>query len=92
MKQDQSGNLYVEVDNLRLTYVRAGRRTDAANWAGPDVIRVQSYRGDGTRALHLGAEFPVGSGTQFVELIEKLCLLYRDAQVEAQGHAVRVAE
>ena len=80
MKKDSTGNHYIDVSNLRLTYVPAERRRPEANWSGQDVIRVQARRNPDNDALHMGAEFPVGDEQAFIELIEGLCRLYRSAE------------
>jgi hypothetical protein len=78
MQQDSVGHLYVEVGNVRLTYIPARDRSPEADWAGSDVIRVQAYKAPGTadKSLHRGAEFPVADAAGFVELIAGLCSVY----------------
>jgi hypothetical protein len=73
--RDGAGNEYIEVDNVRITYVPADRRDAAKNWAGQDVVRIQARRDDGTNALHMGAEFPVdgpAAGLRFIEAFARL--------------------
>jgi len=76
---DSTGHVFVEVDNVRITYVPSRDRTAAANWAGSDVIRVQAKKGHGD-ALHMGAEFPVADEMAFVRLIEGICQVYREGR------------
>lgn len=73
---DSAGNVCRDVDNLRITYVPAASREHAKNWAGQDVLRVQSYRGGDNAALHRGAEFPIESPDSFVALLSALCSVY----------------
>lgn len=75
--QDSSGNTYINVGNLRVTYVPGDQRTEANNWAGADVIGIQAYRGSDDDALHRRAEFPVESDGALIDLIGALCELYR---------------
>ena len=85
MPLDGSGNLYIDVANLRITYQPASRRDASQDWAGTDVIRVQAYRDDRSQsgassALHRGAEFPVADEATFIAVIESLCTLYREGR------------
>jgi hypothetical protein len=75
-QRDGPGHVYAEVDNIRITYVPAKDRDPDKDWAGSDVIRVQAYRGDTSRALFPGAELPIRSPEVFVELISALCSVY----------------
>ena len=77
---DGSGNIYADIANVRVTYVPAKNRSQASNWAGSDVLRVQSYREPPSKALHPGAEFPVASPSDFGDFVAAIC------QVYAEGH------
>lgn len=82
MERDSAGHLFVDIDNIRITYIPAADRNTEADWAGSDVLRIQSYRGTETSALHRGGEFPVGSIDAFSQFIAALCRVYvegRDA-------------
>jgi hypothetical protein len=70
---------YTEVGNLRVTYVPAAERRPEANWAGSDVIRIQAYKNDPalSKALYLGAEFPVSSERELEELIDAIRTAFR---------------
>src|SRR6266545_4091670 len=46
MPQDGAGHEFLEVDNVRITYVPARDRSPGANWSGSDVLRIQAYRND----------------------------------------------
>jgi len=77
---DEPGHQFVDVGNIRLTYIPAKGRRGEADWSGQDVIRFQAYRDEKTRALHRGAELPVADACRFLALVEGLCLLYRGVQ------------
>jgi hypothetical protein len=78
MKLDRDGknHLYAEVENIRITYIPAADRTPEADWAGSDVIRLQSYRGFDNKSLHMGAELPISSPEVFGKLVAALCQIY----------------
>jgi len=80
IEKDGPGHQYVDVGNVRLTYIPAQDRSEEADWSGQDVIRFQAYRDGTTRALHRGAELPVADPDTFLALVEGLCLLYRTAE------------
>jgi hypothetical protein len=73
---DGSQHVYVEVDNVRLTFVPASDRSEAKDWAGKDVIRIQAHQANKGNALHMGAEFPVGGVEQVGQLVSAICQLY----------------
>lgn len=77
IEKDASGNSYVEVDNIRLTYVPDRRRPNEKKWVGSDVIRIQAYRGNG-KSLYMGGEFPVKSDEQVVEFIHGMTHLVKN--------------
>jgi hypothetical protein len=74
--RDSANHLYEELQNIRITYVPAADRTEKNNWAGSDVIRIQSHKGEKGNALHMGAELPIKNPDVFVEMIAKLCTVY----------------
>lgn len=78
LKEDSNGNFYEDVDNIRITLIEKELRNPDKNWAGTDTIRIQAYKGDETKALHLGAEIPIQNDGTFLKLIEGLCRLYRN--------------
>jgi len=80
MNRDGKNHLYVDVDNVRVTYVPASDREQAADWSGQDVLRVQAYRGTGDRSLHMGAELPVSSPDVFVRLVGALCAVFSEGR------------
>ncbi len=77
IQNDGPGNPYVEVSNVRITYVPRNQRQSAKDWAGSDVIRIQAYKDDPamSKSLFSGAEFPVESHKQVVELISAVAYL-----------------
>ena len=76
LSTDTAGNLYVDIENVRITYVCAAHRRPDTEWAGTDVLRIQAYREPGSRALHMGAEIilPV-NGPGVLRVIEGLACL-----------------
>ena len=84
MNTDNANHLYEELQNIRITYVPAGDRQDAKNWAGSDVIRIQSYKTETDKSLHMGAELPVPDPDVFVEMISKLCAVYNAGRTGRQ--------
>ncbi len=76
MNRDNANHLYEELQNIRITYVPATDRTEANNWAGSDVIRIQSHKNERDNTLHMGAELPIRDPDVFVEMIAKLCAVY----------------
>ena len=84
---DSAGHEYVEVDNVRITYVPATDRKPGADWSSSDVVRFQAYKsGSGTsgdKSLHMGAELPVASPEAFIRLISAVCRLYSTARSAA---------
>ncbi len=88
METDSAHNPYWKIGNLRITYVCAQNRPKEKNWtADADAIRVQAYRDGESESLHMGAEFPVGSPSEFVELVECLCRAYREGRGVASARA-----
>ena len=79
-QKDSKGHAYVDVENIRITYIPAADREQSANWSGTDVIRVQSYKGDTDRSLHMGAEFPVPSSEVFGQVVAGICQVYADGK------------
>jgi hypothetical protein len=77
MHKDSKGNDYLEIGNIRVSLVRSSNRTAAKNWPGCDVIRIQAYRGNANSSLHKGAEFPVNSKNEIVDLVRVLLELHR---------------
>ncbi len=73
---DGKGHTFVDVENIRITYIPAADRDPDKDWVGSDVLRIQAYRGPDDRSLFQGAEFPISSSRSLVELISGLCILY----------------
>jgi hypothetical protein len=68
--QDQNGNTFFNLGNIRVTYIRAETRPQNANWSGSDVIRFNAYRNDtpSDNSLHRGAEMPINDLTDLSDL------------------------
>lgn len=77
IQKDSSRNPYLEVGNVRITYVPRNQRQSAKDWAGSDVIRIQAYKEDPavSKSLFPGAEFPIESHKQVVELLSAVAYL-----------------
>ena len=69
-KIDSKGNTYIEVGNLRLSYIEQKNRSNTKDWPGADVIRIQAYRDSVSKALHQGAEYPVYDEKDIYKLFE----------------------
>jgi len=78
MQTDGSGQPYMDVGNIRVTYISSQARDKSKNWPGQDVIRVTAYKTDPSvsQALHRGAELPVADPAAFISLISALCAVY----------------
>ncbi|MFT4257050.1 MAG: hypothetical protein QM599_08860 [Pseudoxanthomonas sp.] len=73
---DSRGNLYVDVANLRITYVRAADREQGADWTAgnSDVIRIQAYHQPSeSQSLRSGPEIPIKDDAALGELVVGLC-------------------
>jgi hypothetical protein len=78
MKTDRRDQAFVDVGEVRLTFVRGKNRAPVKDWAPGDVLRVQAYgrsKKTGKRVLRRGAEIPVGSAAQVLELITAIAEL-----------------
>ena len=80
MEQDENGHWFVEVGNLRLTFIPKKDRTDAKDWAGSDVIRIQAYRNNKDKSLHMGAEYPVSGEADITKLMLGIRGVYAKGQ------------
>ncbi|TYP95423.1 hypothetical protein LX73_0726 [Fodinibius salinus] len=76
MPTDEKGNQFVEVSNVRVTYVSKKSRKGIKDWSKGDVLRIQAYRGNGN-ALHQGPELDLKEPDTILELIEALSRLIR---------------
>jgi hypothetical protein len=63
--------------NIRITYVDKETRQSTTNWSDSDTIRFSAYRNDKDNLLHKGAEIPIKSKDEIINLIEALCMLYK---------------
>jgi hypothetical protein len=80
MEQDVNGHWFVEVSNLRLTFVPKEDRSDAKDWSGSDVIRIQARRNSKDNALHMGAEYPVSGEGDITKLMLGIRGIYAKGQ------------
>lgn len=79
-QKDSKGHVYVDVDNIRITYIPARDRDGSKEWAGSDVIRVQSYKGPTDRSLHMGAELPVATPEVLGQFVAGICQVYAEGR------------
>jgi hypothetical protein len=80
MPTDGSGQHYVDLPTVRVTFVPRASRSPQADWSGTDVIRVQAYKGPGDYSLHMGAEVPIASAEDFADFVATLCSAYADGR------------
>ena len=76
-ERDKKGNYYVVIDNVRITYVDKNTRQESKNWSSSDTIRFSAYKSAKNDSLHIGAEIPIKSRDEIINLIEGLCVLYK---------------
>lgn len=81
MPKDEKGNQFVNVSNIRITYVSKSSRLGIKNWSDGDVLRIQAYRGKG-EALYQGPELDLKEADTILELIEALVRLTRGKEIE----------
>ena len=72
VQQDGKGNDYIDVGNIRITYL------EKCSWdsASPG-LRVQAYRDGQSNSLHQGAEIPIKTPKIALEVIAAIALLIR---------------
>lgn len=75
-KKDSSGHQYLDIENIRVTFIPAEDRKPNKDWADSDVIRIQAYKGEKDNALHMGAEIPIKSPEVFGKCIAAICQIY----------------
>ena len=78
IQTDSRDHIYIDVENIRVTYIPARDRDDSKNWAGSDVVRVQSYKGEDDHSLHMGAELPISSPEVFGSFVAAICQIYAE--------------
>jgi hypothetical protein len=80
---DGSGQKYLKVGAVRVTYVPAStRKSDDKDWSDGPVIRIQAYadpKGHHSSKVYPGAEYPL-EADGVLPLIEALYRLERDAE------------
>ncbi len=70
---DTKGNKYIQIENVRITYVNKIRRPVAKNWSNQDVIRIQALKDNG--GLHIGAEYPIYNNDSIPLLVSAIVKL-----------------
>lgn len=91
IETDERGNCFVDVSNVRITWVQAETRDPGTDWASGDVLRIQVYNnGTDGRLRGLGPEIALSPDTstgvlQFVAATTELWNEVR--QKEAPKHA-----
>lgn len=78
METDSKGNIFVDVGNVRISYIESQKRLMSKDWAETDVIRIQAYKGRDTKALHMGAEIPIEKTEKIIDLMEALIKIYKE--------------
>ncbi|WPB74592.1 hypothetical protein KYC5002_36980 [Archangium violaceum] len=78
--EDGKGNRFFKIGGwTRVTLVKAKNRDHAKNWAGCDVLRIQSYLNQESEKVMMGAEYPLDSPEALEDLIDALQQLARGA-------------
>ncbi|WP_167597978.1 hypothetical protein [Leeuwenhoekiella sp. ZYFB001] len=77
MERDSKGNIYTEIKNIRLTYVKSANRAPDKDWPGSDVIRIQAYRDGTSKSLHRGAEIPVDKKEDVIDIVSELLKIHK---------------
>ena len=80
IETDAKNQPYFNVSNIRITFVPSSTRDPDKLWENTDMIRFNAYKGDGTNALHRGAEIPIDSPARLIEIIEAICAVYAEGQ------------
>ena len=75
VNKDESGNLYVEIDDLRITYIKAEVRTKEKSFPGQDVLLFKHFL-KGSRVLCKAIEFPVDD-KKMLTLAGEISLLWK---------------
>lgn len=76
MLTDGSGNKYVVLENIRFTIVKQSKRDSTKDWPESDVLRIQAYRNSESKSLHRGAEIPIKSKDDLIEIVKSLLEIY----------------
>jgi len=70
LSTDRSNNQFIEVGNLRITFIPSSNRDPTKDWAGSHVIRFQAYKDPSkSKKLYRGAEYPVNTHSDVYALI-----------------------
>ena len=74
VQKDSRDNIFVELENIRISYVKQSNRGLDKDWPEADVLRIQAYRGEG-KSLHRGAELPIYDKENINDLINALTII-----------------
>lgn len=86
VQRDSSGNLYVECDGVRITYIFGRTRKEALNWCGCDALRVQAYQNPmENKAMHFPVEIPIPDDAAILDFFTTVLVLKAEARNQAQG-------
>lgn len=78
IQKDKKGNSFIEIGSIRITYVDKLTRLNSKNWSETDTIRFSAYKNDYDSSLHMGAEIPIKSKDEIIDLIQALCILHKE--------------
>lgn len=84
MNKDKANHYYMEIQNIRITYVPNNDRAKEKDWAGSDVLRIQSRKSDKNHALNMGAELPINGPDDFINMIATLCEVYHTGRASGK--------
>jgi len=77
---DGRGNKFVEMEGVRITYVREDTRDPEKRWAGGDTLRFQAYHDpESNSALRWGPEILLGDRRAALTLLAALAGLLAEA-------------
>lgn len=79
-QRDRFGSLYIEVNELRITYIPADARDRAKNWPGQNILRIQTFQ-DENHDHYETLESPVND-SDLLELVGELALLRKAVKNE----------
>ncbi len=74
-QKDDGGNLYVEIDDLRITYIKAENRAEEKSFSGQDVLQFKQFL-VGSRVLCKMVDFPVDD-KKMLTLAGEISLLWK---------------
>ena len=81
-QRNRFGSLYIEVNELRITYIPADARAIAKNWPGQDILRIQTFQ-DESHDHFETLESPIND-SDLMELVGELAILRKAVKNEAK--------